>query len=89
VPPKDFAGWKDRALAGLDKIARNLARQHDLLTLVVMAVITCVSITWGLVTLDCPTGKGRWGTCNPPVQDPALRRSKETGEFIRLLLMHR
>ena len=53
--------------------------------MVVMVVITCASIVWGLATLECPTGKDRWGACNP--QDPAVR--KETREFIRLLLMHR
>jgi hypothetical protein len=58
---------------------------HGLITLVVMVVITCASIVWGLATLECPTGKDRWGACNP--QDPAVR--KETREFIRLLLMHR
>jgi len=58
---------------------------HGLLTLVVMVVFTCVSIAWGLATLDCPTGKGRWGACNPP----ALDRSGETAEFIRRLLMPR
>ena len=51
---------------------------HGLITLVVMVVITCASIAWGLATLDCPTGKDRWGTCKP--QDSALR--KETAEFI-------
>ena len=34
-----------------------------LLMLVVMVVIMGASIAWGLATLDCPTGKGRWGTC--------------------------
>jgi hypothetical protein len=85
APAEDFAGWKARALAGLNKIAHNLARRHDLLTLVVMVVITCVSIVWGLATLDCPIGKDRWGACNPPPQDSALRQ--ETTEFIRNLFM--
>jgi hypothetical protein len=50
----------------------------------VMVVITCASIAWGLATLECSTGKGRWGACNP--QDPAVR--KETAEFIwRLLIL--
>jgi hypothetical protein len=83
APAEDFAGWKDRALAGLNKIAHNLARRHGLLTLVVMVVITCVSIVWGLATLDCPTGKDRWGACNP--KDPALRT--ETVAFIQRLFM--
>jgi hypothetical protein len=38
--------------------------RHGLLTLVAMMVITCVSIAWGLATLECPTGKDRWGACN-------------------------
>ena len=57
---------------------------HGLITLVVMAVILCASIAWGLATLECPTGKDRWGACNP--QDPNLR--KENREFIlRILLL--
>jgi hypothetical protein len=83
APAEDFAGWKDHALVGLKKIAHSLARRHDLLTLVVMVVITCVSIVWGLATLDCPTGKDRWGACNP--KDPALRT--ETVAFIQRLFM--
>jgi len=53
-----------------------------LLAFLVMVVIMFTSIAWGLATLDCPTGKGRWGTCNPP--DPALR--EETQEFLVRLL---
>jgi hypothetical protein len=85
APADDFAGWKDRAVAGLDKIARNLARQYDLLTLIVMVVIVCVSIVWGLAKLDCPTGKDRWGACSPLQQDSASR--EETRNFIMRLFM--
>jgi hypothetical protein len=56
---------------------------HGLITLVVMVVITCVSIVWGLATLECPTGKDRWGACNP--LDPTVR--KETAEFIWRLIL--
>jgi hypothetical protein len=78
APAEDFAGMEgpsaDRSLHD-----RQQSRvPHGLVTLVVMVVITCVSITWGLATLDCPTGKDRWGACNP--EDPAPR--KETTEFL-------
>ena len=39
---------------------------HGLITLLGLVLIMCASIVWGLATLDCPTGKGKWGTCNPP-----------------------
>jgi hypothetical protein len=60
---------------------------HDLLALAVMVVMTCVSIAWGMATLNCPTGKDRWGACIPPAKDAALR--KETREFTQLLLVRR
>ena len=56
---------------------------HDLLTLFVMVVITCATIVWGLATLDCPTGKGRLGACDPPAH------SVETAEFVRRVLLLR
>jgi hypothetical protein len=56
---------------------------HGPLALAVMVVFMCASIAWGLATLDCPTGKDRWGACKP--RAPALR--KETTEFIGRLFM--
>jgi len=51
-----------------------------LLMLVVMVVIMGASIAWGLATLDCPTGKGRWGTCNPSAD------AEEIAQFVKRLL---
>jgi len=69
-----------------DQFRREDRRQRRvpdaLLAFLVIVVIMCASIAWGLATLDCPTGKGRWGTCNP--RDPALR--EETQEFIVRLM---
>jgi hypothetical protein len=44
---------------------------HGPLALAVMVVIACVSVAWGLTTLDCPTGKDQWGACKP--RDPSVR----------------
>src|SRR5262245_118394 len=83
APAPDFAAWKARALTRLNKIGYNLTMQPGLLTMVVMVVIMCASIAWGLATLECPTGKARWGTCNPSAQ------SQETADFITRLLLGR
>jgi len=48
--------------------------------LLVMVVIMGASIAWGLATLDCPTGKGRWGTCNPSAD------AEEIAQFVKRLL---
>ena len=53
-----------------------------LLTLAVMVAMTCASIAWGLTTLECLTGKDRWGACNPP---PDV---VETQGFVQRLLAH-
>ena len=85
APAEDFAGMEGPSADSSQRDRPRPRTRHDLLALAVMVVITCVSIAWGLTTLDCPTGKDRWGACNP--QDSAFR--KETVGFIQRLLMYR
>ena len=84
APAEDFAGMEVPS-ADRSRQDRSQSRvPHGPLALAVMVAITCASIAWGLATLDCPTGKDRWGACNP--QDPALR--EETTDFVVRLLLH-
>jgi hypothetical protein len=83
APAAGFAGMEDTSADSSQQDRPQSPTPHGLLTLIVMAVITCASIAWGLATLDCPTGKDRWGACNP--QDPAHR--EETAWFIQRLLV--
>jgi hypothetical protein len=85
APAAGFAGMEDPSADTSQQDRPESPTHHGLLTLIVMVVITCASIAGGLATLDCPTGKGRWGACNP--QDPAHR--EETAWFIQRLLVPR
>jgi hypothetical protein len=80
APADDFAGMGVPSADSPQQDRPQSPTPHGLLTLMVMVVITCASIVWGLATLDCPTGKSRWGACKPPPH------SEETAGFIQRLL---
>jgi hypothetical protein len=81
-PVEDFARMEGPSADRSQQDRLQSRVPHGPLALAVMVVIACVSVAWGLTTLDCPTGKDQWGACKP--RDPSVRT--ESLDFLRRLL---